>query len=86
MTVPHPTLLAEIESFLRDSGMGEKYFGKKAARNSELVPRLRDGKRVWPETEAKVLSYIRVQREMARLDPDGIRRRRLQGAAHRGAH
>lgn len=56
------TLLQEIEAFLSETGMGESYFGKKAAGNSELVARLRDGRRVWPETEAKVRSFIMVTR------------------------
>lgn len=39
--------------------MGESYFGKLAARNSELVKRLRQGGRVWPETEAEVRDFIK---------------------------
>ncbi|MEH7827645.1 hypothetical protein [Gemmobacter denitrificans] len=52
-------LLIEIEAFLAASGMGESYFGKAAAGNSELVARLRDNRRVWPETEAKVRRFIK---------------------------
>lgn len=52
-------LLTDIEAFLAASGMGESYFGKVAAGNSELVARLRDGRRVWPETEARVRKFIR---------------------------
>jgi hypothetical protein len=36
-----PDLLAEIETFLRSSGMGPSYFGKVAVGNSDLVKRLR---------------------------------------------
>lgn len=64
MTVKNPILLAEIDAFLSDSGMSESYFGKRAARNSELVDRLRKGGRVWPETEAKIRSFI-IVREMS---------------------
>lgn len=53
-----PTFLQEIEAFLAETGMGESYFGKRAAGNSELVSRLRGNGRVWPETEAKVRSFI----------------------------
>lgn len=53
-----PTLLQEIEAFLSDQEMGASYFGKVAVGNSELVPRLRRGGRVWPETEAKVRSFM----------------------------
>lgn len=55
-------LLLEIEAFLADSGMGESYFGKKAAGNSELVARLRLNGRVWPETAARVRSFIKSER------------------------
>jgi hypothetical protein len=56
------TLLQEIEGFLSETGMGETYFGKKSAGNSELVARLRDGRRVWPETEIKIRSFMAVAR------------------------
>ncbi|MEY1555301.1 hypothetical protein AB3Y40_06665 [Yoonia sp. R2331] len=52
------TLIDAVETFLAESGMGETYFGKLAARNSELVKRLRSGGRVWPETEAEVRDFI----------------------------
>nr|WP_010400597.1 hypothetical protein [Paracoccus sp. TRP] len=58
MTRTPPTFLQEIEAFLAETGMGESYFGKRAAGNSELVSRLRGNGRVWPETEAKVRSFI----------------------------
>lgn len=53
-----PTLIQEIEKFLVTQSMGASYFGKKAVGNSEVVPRLRDGGRVWPETEAKLRSFM----------------------------
>lgn len=52
------SLLEEIDAFLSETGMGQSYFGKVAAGNSELVARLRDGGRVWFETEQKVRSFI----------------------------
>lgn len=65
-TIHHHTLISEIEAFLRESGMGPSYFGKKAVGNSELLPRLKNGGRVWPETENKVREFIAV--EAAALD------------------
>lgn len=53
-----PTLLQEIEAFLTDQEMSASYFGKRAVGNSELVPRLRRGGRIWPETEAKARSFM----------------------------
>jgi hypothetical protein len=68
MKIMHPKLLDEIEAFLSETGMGESYFGKRATGNSELVFRLRDGKRVWPETAAKVRCFIKRRRVAAGFD------------------
>ena len=57
-----PTFLQEIETFLAEYSMGASYFGKRAAGNSELVSRLRDNRRVWPETETKVRSFMMLYR------------------------
>lgn len=51
-------LLAEIDAFLAETGMGASYFGKIAVGNSELVKRLRSGGRLWPETAQKVRHFI----------------------------
>lgn len=51
-------LLTDIRAFLEQSGMGPSYFGKVACGNSELVDRLESGRRVWPETEEKVRTFI----------------------------
>lgn len=54
----HP-LLDEIEGFLAESGMSPSYFGKKAAKNSELVARLRGGGDVRTATAERVRGFIR---------------------------
>lgn len=59
----HPQLLADIEAFLTETGMGASYFGKAAVGNSEVVARLRSGRRVWPETEATLGEYMSKQRQ-----------------------
>lgn len=51
-------LLKEIEAFLAEHPMGESHFGKVAAKNSELIKRLRRGGRVWPETDMAVRAFI----------------------------
>lgn len=63
MNIMHPILLAEIEAFLSETQMGEKYFGKAAVGNSEVVGRLRAGRRVWPETETRIRSFIMMRRK-----------------------
>ncbi|WP_273689052.1 hypothetical protein [Ketogulonicigenium vulgare] len=51
-------LLTQIDTYLARSRMGESYFGKKAVGNSELVSRLRAGRRIWPETADRVLAFM----------------------------
>lgn len=62
MSNPNTPLLSEIESFLSETEMGPSYFGKVATGNSELVMRLRSGRRVWPDTEAKVRAFMTAER------------------------
>lgn len=54
----HKALLSEIDRFLGETGMSEYQFGIASVSNGRLVERLRAGRRVWPETEARVLSFI----------------------------
>lgn len=58
-------LLREIEAFLAEHPMGESHFGKVAAKNSELIKRLRKGGRVWPETEMAVRAFMLNKRATA---------------------
>lgn len=62
------TLLHEIEQFLAVTGLSEHRAGILLARNGRLIPRLRAGKRVWPETEMAVRKAI--QREISIRAPD----------------
>ena len=55
-------LLTEIEAFLEETGMGPSYFGVRAVRNSLLVKRLGEGKKIWPDTEMKVRAFILSER------------------------
>jgi len=52
------TLLDDIESFITRHGVAESAFGRKAVNDWRLVRSLRDGRRVWPETEIKVRSFM----------------------------
>lgn len=63
-----PSLLIEIEAFLAASGMGETYFGKKAANDSGLVARLRAGTTptgkpvfVRPHVQVAVRKFMRAE-------------------------
>jgi hypothetical protein len=57
-TVQHPELLAEIDRFLSETGMGASYFGKAATGNTEVVKRMRDGGFVSPRTEANLRRFM----------------------------
>lgn len=52
------TLLNDIDAFLTETGMGPFRFGLLAANNGRLVDRLREGGRVWPETEEKIRAFM----------------------------
>jgi hypothetical protein len=64
--IPHQSLLSEIDAFLAETGMGESYFGKCAAQNSEVVKRLRRGGRIWPDTESGIRRFIADRRNAAK--------------------
>lgn len=52
-------LLDEIDAFLLGVKMSETTFGRKAVNDGKFVPRLRAGKRCWPETEEKAREFMR---------------------------
>lgn len=64
MTAPNP-LLAEIDAFLSIPGIGisATRFGIEAMKDSKFVSALRNGRRVWPDTEQKVREYMRAEKE-----------------------
>lgn len=66
-------ILDEIEAFIARHGMAESTFGREALGDWRLIPELRgDGgrrkRRLWPETEAKVRSFMQDYRAPDRAD------------------
>lgn len=59
-------ILSEIEAFLKETGMGPAYFGKKAVGNTEIVARLRRGRPIWPHTEQRLRVFMEVERKEIR--------------------
>lgn len=51
-------LLDEIDAFLSSQEMAESRFGELALNDKPFVAQLRNGRRVWPETAAKVRKFI----------------------------
>ena len=58
------TLLDEIRLFCETHGMAQTRFGDLALNDKPFVSQLESGRRIWPETEAKV------RRFMATYKPD----------------
>ncbi|WP_395634374.1 hypothetical protein [Sphingorhabdus sp.] len=53
----HP-IIFEIDSFIKANQMAESYFGRKAANDWKLVRQLRAGRRLWPDTEARIRTFM----------------------------
>ena len=51
-------ILAEIRQFLTRTGMSKSAFGKVALNDTKLFWRLQAGRRMWPETEARIRAAI----------------------------
>lgn len=56
------TLLSEIESFCRHSGMAESTFGRQAVNDGKLCTRLRSGKDLRLDTAARIRVFIEAER------------------------
>lgn len=59
-----PDLIDAIDRFVAATGISEITFGRKALRDPHFVRDLRNGRRVWPETEAKVRAFMRGERKI----------------------
>lgn len=58
MSHPNP-ILTEVEAYLAASGMAPTSFGLATLKDRHFVRQLRGGRRLWPETEAKVREWMR---------------------------
>ena len=65
------SLLGEIESFCRRTGIAESTFGRQAVNDGKLCVRLRNGKDVTLETAAKIRGFIEGQPPAAALNGAG---------------
>lgn len=52
------TLLDDIEAFLDAHSISPTKFGDDAMADRHFVRQLRNGRRVWPETEARARQYM----------------------------
>lgn len=51
-------LIEAIDAFVAKNNMSPITFGRKALGDPHFVAQLRDGRRLWPETEAKVRGFM----------------------------
>jgi 2,4-dienoyl-CoA reductase-like NADH-dependent reductase (Old Yellow Enzyme family) len=59
-------LIDAIEAFIGDHAMSPVTFGRKALNDPHFVAQLRKGRRVWPDTEQRVRSFMqRAEQEAA---------------------
>lgn len=58
MDTPLPPLPETIEAFLTLHDMAPVTFGRLAAKDPHFVRDIRGGKRVWPETDAKIRAFM----------------------------
>ena len=61
-------LLDDIEAFLETHGMSPTRFGDDALGDRHFVKQIRQGRRVWPETEAKARRFMATYRPDASQD------------------
>jgi len=62
------TLLSDIEAFLDAQELGAATFGDLAMKDRHLVRQLRNGRRLWPETERKIRQFMSAYRPAAKQD------------------
>lgn len=53
-----PSLIDDIEAFLTAHEMTPTAFGERALNDRHFVRQVRNGRRVWPETEEKVRKFM----------------------------
>lgn len=51
-------LLTEIEEFCDEFHLSNYTFGYKAIKNGRLIDRLKNGGRVWPDTEQRIRNFM----------------------------
>lgn len=55
-------LLKKLEAFQAETGLSDHRVGMLLAKNGRLLPRLREGGRIWPETIAEIEGAMKRER------------------------
>lgn len=64
-------LLSELETLMAETGLSAHRVGILCASNGRLIDRLREGGRVWPETEQGVRDAIARERQRRAQTTEG---------------
>lgn len=59
MMEKQPDILTDIEAFLKAQAMTPTAFGRAALGDPRFVFQVRDGRRLWPQTERTVRDFMR---------------------------
>jgi len=54
----YPPLLNDIDAFLRIHKLSDSAFGRQAVNDWKLIRQLRAGRRLWPDTEGRVRTFM----------------------------
>ena len=63
----HP-ILTDIDAFLRVHKLSDSAFGRQALNDWKLIRQLRAGRRLWPDTEGRVRTFMAGYRPKARAE------------------
>lgn len=66
--VDNDSIIREVEGFIAKTGMAESTLGRKALNDGKAIARLREGKRMWPETIEKLRAFIAAETPSASDD------------------
>lgn len=64
----HHPIIADIDAFLKAHDMAASTFGREAVKDWKFVKELKQGRRLWPETEAKIRRFMATYRPAADQD------------------
>ncbi len=64
----YPPLLNDIDAFLRVHKLSDSAFGRQAVNDWMLIRQLRAGRRLWPDTEGRVRTFMVTYRPKARAE------------------
>jgi hypothetical protein len=63
----HP-ILTDIDAFLRVHKLSDSAFGRQALNDWKLIRQLRAGRRLWPDTEGRVRTFMAGYRPKTRAE------------------